>query len=208
MDLYPRQRTFKQPSNVQDALYADTYPTANQLRVAAEFRLERSTSPVGGILSVAVFQAARKPALSEVEGDLACSAPSHANYTSPVTSAAIKITTDSPRRPRNSYHISKPSQEAYATPRIYSPHSRFRPQVCPQSSTPPTPLFSVKPASRPAASPWEPAPLASATARIKRRSAFKGFLACCSTAMTRACASSIPRIPMEVIPTSRKRSST
>src|SRR5882762_679859 len=122
MDLYPRQRTFKQPSNVQDALYADTYPTANQLRVAAEFRLERSTSPVGGILSVAVFQAARKPALSEVEGDLACSAPSHANYTSPVTSAAIKITTDSPRRPRNSYHISKPSQEAYATPRIYSPH--------------------------------------------------------------------------------------
>jgi hypothetical protein len=30
--------------------------------------------PVGGILSAAVFQAERKPALSEVEGDLACSA--------------------------------------------------------------------------------------------------------------------------------------
>src|SRR6202030_496231 len=73
MDLYPRQRTFKPPSNVQD----DYMPTPRQPQTNSALLQSldsNDTSPVGGILSVAVFQTARRPALSEVEGDLGCTA--------------------------------------------------------------------------------------------------------------------------------------
>ncbi len=97
MDPYPRQKTFKQPSNVQDD-YMPT-PTQPQTNSALSQSLDSPTIhiPVGG-------------KLSEVEGDIACSATVvKCKYTPPVTYVAI--TTSSPRRLRKSYHISKPSQE-------------------------------------------------------------------------------------------------
>src|SRR6267154_3768881 len=109
MDLYPRQRRFEPPSNVQD----DYMPTPTQPQtnsIVPEFGLQRSTSRSAASWSVAVFQAGRKPACAESKGIL-CRAPpqSNANHTPPMASAAI--TTNSPPRPTKSYHISKPSEE-------------------------------------------------------------------------------------------------